>query len=231
MEQKTTPTQYEVKVQYNNSILNYAIDHSDQLTEIQKELIQFTKENIERHIMLTQAEQCSFFKLLIQVLNAKKTIDIGVFTGLSSLTAALAMGDEGRVVACDVSTEYTQHALKFWAKAGVDHKINLKIQPASKTLQELIDQGEENTYDFVFIDADKTGYDTYYELSLKLIRKGGIIAIDNVLQHGRVADPNANVEPNLVAIRALNDKILADKRVTKSLLPIADGITLITKIN
>ncbi|KAN0003697.1 hypothetical protein ACTFIZ_009863 [Dictyostelium cf. discoideum] len=228
--EKTTSTQYEVKVHYNDAILNYAIDHSDQLTEIQKQLIQFTKANVERHIMLTQAEQCSFFKLLIQILNAKKTIDIGVFTGLSSLTAALAMGDEGRVVACDVSTDYTQHALKFWAKAGVDHKINLKIQPASQTLQELIDQGEENTYDFVFIDADKTGYDTYYELSLKLIRKGGIIAIDNVLQQGGVID-QSNSDPNVVAIRALNDKILADKRVTKTMLPIADGITLVTKIN
>ncbi|KAN0035293.1 hypothetical protein ACTA71_004558 [Dictyostelium dimigraforme] len=218
----------EVKVQVTKEIFKYAVDHSSQLHSVQKELIEFTKTNIERHIMLTQADQCSFFRLLLKVLNAKKTIDIGVFTGLSSLTAALAMGDEGRVVACDVSTDYTQHALKFWAKAGVDHKINLKIQPASKTLQELIDQGEENTYDFIFIDADKTGYDTYYELSLKLIRKGGIIAIDNVLQHGCIIDQSNN-EPNVIAIRALNDKIAADQRVTISMLPVADGITLVTK--
>ncbi|EGC38052.1 hypothetical protein DICPUDRAFT_53543 [Dictyostelium purpureum] len=217
-----------IKLAITQDLVQYTIDHSNQLNEVQKELILFTRGQVERPQMLTTADQVVFFQFLIKILNAKKVIDVGVYTGLSSLSAALALPADGKVVSCDVSDEFTQHARKFWAKAGVADKINLKIQPAGDTLQELIDNGESGTFDFIFIDADKTSYDLYYELGLQLIRKGGVIAIDNVLQDGRVLDLNNN-EPNVTAIRKINEKIRDDSRVSKSMLPFADGITLVTK--
>ncbi|GAM27747.1 hypothetical protein SAMD00019534_109230, partial [Acytostelium subglobosum LB1] len=177
--------------------------------------------------MMSALDQCSLFTFLIKIINAKTAIDVGVFTGLSALTVALAMPDEGLVIACDVSTEYTDHAKRFWKQAGVDHKIDLRIKPATETLQELIDQGKEGTFDFIFIDADKTNYDSYYELSLKLIRKGGIIALDNVFFHAEVLNPT---EPNGQAIDQLNKKVVNDKRVLITMLGIADGLTLLTKL-
>ena len=174
-------------------------------------------------------EQGQFMALLIQLLGAKKTLEIGVFTGYSALVVALALPEDGRVVACDVSEEYTAIARRYWAQAGVAHKIDLRIAPALETLDQLLAAGEANTFDFAFIDADKSGYDAYYERSLALVRSGGLIAIDNVLWSGRVADP-AVTDNRTEKIRALNQKLHGDDRVSLSLVPIGDGLTLARKI-
>lgn len=179
-------------------------------------------------IMQISPEQGQFMALLVKLLSAKKTLEIGVFTGYSSLAIALSLPDDGKLIACDISEEYTNIARKYWQEAGVESKINLHIAPALDTLNKLIDNGEENTFDFVFIDADKSNYDLYYEKSLKLLRQGGIIAIDNVLWGGKVA--NLDIQDNRTKkIRALNEKIYQDSRVNISLIPIADGLTLAMK--
>lgn len=173
-------------------------------------------------------EQGVFMQMLIKMLNARKTIEIGTFTGYSALSVALAMPDDGKVIACDTSKEWTAIAQKYWREAGVGHKIELKIAPAMETLQTLLDANQAGTFDFIFIDADKENYLNYYEASLKLIRVGGIIAIDNVLWYGRVADKQ-NQAPSTVQIRQLNEHILNDSRVDLSMLPIGDGLTLAMK--
>ncbi len=178
--------------------------------------------------MQISPEQGQFMMLLIQMLGAKKAIEIGVFTGYSSLCVALALPKDGELIACDVSEEWTSMARRYWQEAGVADKINLQLAPALDTLDVLLKDGQAGTFDFVFIDADKTGYDAYYERSLQLIRRGGLIAFDNMLQSGRVIDPS-NQEENILAIRALNKKLHHDERVSLSLLPIADGLTLALK--
>lgn len=178
--------------------------------------------------MQISPEQGQFMALLVELIGAKKTLEIGVFTGYSALAVAAALPEDGKVVACDVNKEWTDMAQKYWQKAGVRHKIDLHIAPANETLDQLLAKGEEGSYDFAFIDADKTGYDAYYERCLKLLRRGGLIAIDNVLQDGRVADPAAN-DNNTQAIRALNEKLHGDARVSISLVPISDGLTLVRK--
>ena len=173
-------------------------------------------------------DQGQFMSLLIQLINAKKTLEVGVFTGYSSLCVALALPADGEVVACDVSEEWTQIARRYWREAGVAEKITLRIAPAVETLDELIAGGQAGTFDFAFIDADKGGYESYYERALKLVRAGGLIAVDNVLWSGRVADPEDR-EEDTVAIRAFNQKLHADERVSLSMVPIADGLTLALK--
>ncbi|MCD6038663.1 MAG: putative O-methyltransferase/MSMEI [Gammaproteobacteria bacterium] len=178
--------------------------------------------------MQISPEQGQFMGLLIELLGARKTLDIGVFTGYSALCVALAMPADGRVVACDINVEWTQIAHRFWEKAGVRNKIELRLAPALETLQQLLDQGEGETYDFAFIDADKANYLLYYELSLGLLRPGGLMAIDNVLFGGKVAEKQAT-DINTETIRALNEKLLHDERVSLSMLPIGDGLTLAKK--
>lgn len=178
--------------------------------------------------MQISPEQGQFMRLLIELLNAKKTLDIGVFTGYSSLSVALALPKDGKIIACDMNVEWTKIAKRFWELAGVSDKIELKLAPATETLQALIDNGESNTFDFAFIDADKANYPTYYEQSLILLRPGGLIAIDNVLWSGKVANP-AITDRDTVIIRDLNAKIHQDSRVSMSLLPIGDGLTLARK--
>ena len=176
-------------------------------------------------IMQIPPEQGQFFALLMGVLEARKTLDIGVFTGYSSLAVALALPTGGRVVACDKSAEYTAMARRYWEEAGVRDKIDLRLGPAEDTLVELVRVGEERTFDFAFIDADKTGYARYYELCLRLVRRGGLIALDNMLQKGGVLDP-ADRDEATEAIRAINRVIAKDERVLPVMLPVADGITL-----
>lgn len=173
-------------------------------------------------------EQGQFMALLVQLMGAKKTLEVGVFTGYSSLVTALALPEDGRVIACDVSEEYTAIARRYWERAGVAHKIDLRIAPALETLDQLLAAGEANSFDFAFIDADKSNYDNYYERALQLVRPGGLIAIDNVLWSGAVADP-AITDNRTEKIRALNQKLHQDDRVTLSLVPIADGLTLAHK--
>ncbi|EFA80255.1 O-methyltransferase family 3 protein [Heterostelium album PN500] len=213
------PNPLELKTDVSGTVYEYVLQYGTRLNPIQKELVESTMS----FTMLTTYDQSQFFQFLVRILNAKNTIDVGVFTGMSSLTVALALPEDGKVIACDVSTEYTQHAKQFWEKAGVSNKIDLIIQPAAQTLQKLIDDGREGTFDFMFIDADKTSYDTYYELGLKLIRKGGVIAFDNVLQHGRVInEAEIAASTDVQAIVALNKKIHTDNRVHISMIPVAD---------
>ncbi len=174
--------------------------------------------------MQISVEQGQFLQLLIELIGAKRTLEVGTFTGYSALCVALALPANGRIVACDVSEEFTNVARPFWNEAGVANKIDLRIAPATETLAVLL-ENEADTFDFAFIDADKPNYDAYYEHALQLVRPGGLIAIDNTLWSGRVADSSETDEDTL-ALRALNAKLHADERVTLSLVPIGDGLTL-----
>ncbi len=173
-------------------------------------------------------EQGQFMALLVELIGASRTLEIGTFTGYSALCVALALPADGRITACDISAEYTAVGRRYWAKAGVAGKIDLRLAPAVETLDALLAEGLAGTYDFAFIDADKTGYDAYYERSLSLLRPGGLIAVDNVLWGGDVADP-AKTDADTVAIRALNAKIQGDARVSMSLIPVGDGLLLARK--
>jgi caffeoyl-CoA O-methyltransferase len=173
-------------------------------------------------------EQGQFFQLLIRMLGARRTLEVGVFTGYSSLSVALALPPEGRIIACDVSEKFTSIARRYWADAGVAGKIDLRIGPAADTLDGLIASGQSGTFDFAFIDADKAGYPRYYEQCLALIRTGGVIALDNMLFSGRVIDESDQTE-DAVALRKINRLIHRDNRVDAVLLPFADGLTLALK--
>ncbi len=178
--------------------------------------------------MQISPEQGQFMALLIELIGARKTFEVGTFTGYSAMCVAKAMGPAGRVVALDVSEEYTAVARRHWASAGVADRIDLRLAPATQSLAAMMAAGEAGSYDFAFIDADKSGYDAYYEYALKLVRTGGLVAIDNVLWSGKVADPTDQTT-DTTALRALNSKIAADARVTHCLVPISDGLTLARK--
>lgn len=169
--------------------------------------------------------QGSFMAFLIKLSGARNALEIGTFTGYSALTVAGALPADGRLVCCDVSAEYTAVGAKAWAAAGVADRIDLRIGPAADTLDTMIADGEAGRFDFAFIDADKENYDSYYEQCLVLVRKGGLIAIDNMLWDGRVADP-AEKSESTTAIRALNLKLRDDPRIDFSLIPVGDGISL-----
>jgi caffeoyl-CoA O-methyltransferase len=177
--------------------------------------------------MQISPEQGQLMALLVRLIGARRTIEIGVFTGYSALTVALALPADGRVLACDVNAAYTAIGRPFWQRAGVAHKIDLRLQPALATLDETLAAGAAGSIDFAFIDADKTGYDAYYERCLTLLRRGGLIAIDNTLWDGAVARPADSADT--AALQALNDKLHHDERIDLSLLPIGDGLTLARK--
>ncbi len=178
-----------------------------------------------RSSMQISAEQGQFMAMLIRLLGATRTLEIGVFTGYSSLSVALALPANGHITACDVSEEYTDIARRYWREAGVEHKIDLRIAPAKETLEELLAEGEAGHLDFAFIDADKANYAHYYDRALRLIRPGGLIAVDNVLWHGDIDNP-AHSDADTLALRAFNLALLGDDRIWLSMLPIADGLTL-----
>jgi predicted O-methyltransferase YrrM len=208
-------------------LYNYLLSVSLREPEILAQLRQETAQHPMARMQIAP-EQGEFMALLVQLIGAKKTLELGVFTGYSTLVVALALPSDGKIVACDVSEEFTAIARRYWQQAGVADKIDLHIAPALETLESLLAAGEAETFDFVFIDADKGNYDTYYERSLQLVRPGGLIAIDNVLWSGRVADPQ--VQDNRTRkIRTFNQKLHQDQRITLSLIPIADGLTLALK--
>ena len=178
--------------------------------------------------MQISAEQGQFMALLVQLIGAKKTLEIGVFTGYSALAVALALPNDGKVIACDISEEYTAIAKDFWTRAGVSEKIDLRIAPALETLEKLITEGETGSFDLAFIDADKRNYENYYERALILLRPGGLILIDNVLWSGKVVDPTIT-DKQTQAIREFNQKLHQDSRISLSLIAIADGLTLALK--
>jgi predicted O-methyltransferase YrrM len=211
----------------DNQLYNYLLSVSLREPEILEKLRQETASH-PRSGMQISPEQGQFMRLLVQLIGAKKTLEVGVFTGYSSLSVALSLPTDGQIIACDVSEEFTAIARRYWQEAGVADKIDLRLAPALETLDQLLATGQAETFDFAFIDADKENYDGYYERSLQLVRPGGLIAIDNVLWSGQVAD-SLNQDESTQAIRALNEKLHHDERVTLSLVPIADGLTLAIK--
>ena len=170
-------------------------------------------------------EQGAFLALLVELIGARRCIEVGTFTGYSSTAVALALPEDGQIVCCDVSEEWTSLARTYWAEAGVSGKVDLRIAPATETLDQLVAGGQEATYDFAFVDADKAGYDAYYERLLRLVRPGGLLVFDNTLWGGDVLDTDPSDE-DTKALQALNAKLARDERITLCLLPVADGVTL-----
>ncbi|MEM7062771.1 MAG: class I SAM-dependent methyltransferase [Cyanobacteria bacterium P01_B01_bin.77] len=208
----------------HNYLLSVGVRDSEILQELRVE-----NEQHPRAVMQIAPEQGQFMGFLVQLLGVKKALEVGVFTGYSSLIVAMALPTDGQLIACDISDEYTAMARKYWEKAGVAHKVDLRIAPALETLDQLIAEGHSNSFDFAFIDADKSNYDNYYERALQLVRPGGLIAVDNVLWSGRVAAPTEQQDNRTKHIQALNEKIHGDERVSMSLIPIADGLMLAMK--
>ena len=215
----------------STGILNFTVNLRDYLWEkgvkehpVLEELRQETSHMPESNMQICP-EQGALMANLVRLMGAKTTLEIGTFTGYSALAVALALPRDGKVVACDISEEWTSLAKKKWEKAGVGNKIDLRIGSALDTVKSLLEEGMRAYFDFAFIDADKANYFSYYENCLKLVRKGGVIVIDNVFWGGAVIDPDNN-EDDTVAIRRLNDFIGKDSRVSPSMIPIGDGLTL-----
>jgi predicted O-methyltransferase YrrM len=203
-----------------------------QVTLREPEPLRRLREETEDHphaSMQTSPEQGQFLHLMARVTGARRTLEVGVFMGYSSTWVALALPAGGKVVACDRSEEYTSRARRTWREAGVEERIELRLGPALTTLDALIAEGQAGSFDFAFIDADKTNYENYYERALVLLRKGGLIAVDNVLWNGSVVDP-ANHDPDTEAIRAFNRKLHADERIMLSMATMGDGLTLACKL-
>jgi caffeoyl-CoA O-methyltransferase len=172
--------------------------------------------------------QGAIFRLLVELLDARSYVEVGTFTGYSSLAVALAMPADGRLVCCDVSEEYTNVARRYWAEAGVADRVDLRIGPGVDSLDALLAEGRANTFDLAFVDADKKSYPDYYERIVDLLRPGGVVALDNVLWGGEITDPS-KTDPDTLALRAVNERVRDDERVTEVLLPVADGMTLARK--
>lgn len=206
-------------------VTDYADEHSSPLHPVLEKLLQVTADHPKQYFVSTRSV-LRLLQTLIKATGAKRFLDIGVFTGCSALAAALALPPDGQVVGLDVCMEYIDFGKPYWKEAGVDHKIEVRIAPACESLDSLIENGE--TFDLVFIDADKEGYQEYVQKSLKMLKKNGLIAIDNVLFHGQVQDPKYN-GPMPAALRILNDNIYKDNTVFTSMLTVGDGLTLVLK--
>jgi len=208
----------------DDRLYTYLLNHSLREADILQRLRAETSQH-EMARMQISPEQGQFMAMLLRVMAVRRVIEVGVFTGYSSLCMALALPADGEIIACDINPEWTGIAQGYWREAGVASKIDLRLQPALTTLQALLDEKQQATFDFAFIDADKVNYLQYYELCLELIRPGGVIAIDNVLWSGDVADASKDDE-DTCAIRQLNQRVYRDERVEISLLPVGDGLTL-----
>jgi len=214
-------------IQITDEIYEYLLQHSIPKNAHLDALREETA-SLEWARMQISPEQGRLMTFLAEMNATKKAIEVGVFTGYSSICVAQAMPDDGRLVACDVSDQWTSIARKYWKLMEVEHKIDLRLAPALETLQGLLDNGEAESFDFSFIDADKENYCRYYELCLQLLRPGGLMLLDNVLWSGRVADPNEK-DVDTEGIRAVNRKAYNDPRVSLCMLPVGDGLTLIRK--
>ena len=214
--------------QLQTLLYDYLLSVSLREPEILAQLRQETAQHPDGDMQIAP-DQGQFMALLIKLMGAKKVLEIGTFTGYSALCMALALPPDGTITACDVSEEYTAIARRYWQAAGVADKITLHLAPAIDTLDTLLANGQADTFDFTFIDADKVNYRHYYEKSLALLRPGGLIAIDNVLWGGDVADPDITDDPDTIALRNLNQTLHQDERIDLSMLAIADGLTLALK--
>ena len=205
----------------------YLLDVSLREPDVLRRLREETA-TLEMSAMQIAPEQGQFMALLAQLIGARRALEVGVFTGYSTLAVARALPPDGLVVACDVSEEWTSIGRRYWKEAGVHDRIDLRLAPAAETLADLLARGGEATFDFAFIDADKSSYDSYLEHLLLLVRPGGLILVDNVLWGGKVIDPDVD-DADTKAIRALNEKLRDDERVDISLVPIGDGLTLLRR--
>lgn len=216
----------------HTEITDQMADYIRRVTLREPEPLRRLREETEDHplaSMQTSPEQGQFLHLMARILGARRTLEIGVFMGYSSTWVALALPPGGKIVACDRSEEFTSRARLTWREAGVEDRIDLRLGPALDTLDAMIAGGQSGTFDFAFIDADKSNYANYYERALVLLRKGGLIAIDNVLWHGAVVDPNDH-EVDTEAVRAFNCKLHADERIMLSMATMGDGLTLACKL-
>lgn len=204
----------------NAYLEQFGVREPDVLRRLREETAQMPESQMQIAV-----EEGALLALLVQLIGARRIVEVGTFTGYSSTAMALALPPGGQIVCCDVSKEYTDVALRAWAEAGVADRVELRLAPATETLDALLAAGGAGNFDMAFIDADKDNYAVYYERSLRLVRPGGLIAIDNVLWSGRVAN-TANQEDSTLAIRALNAAIAVDPRVDLAMVPIADGVTL-----
>ncbi len=205
----------------------YLLDNSLRDDDLLRALREETAQD-EMARMQIAPEQGQLMALLVKLTQAKHIIEIGTFTGYSSICMARALPEDGEIICCDMSESWTAIAKKYWHQAKLEHKIKLHLAPAQETLEDLLQQGREGQFQIVFLDADKSNYDTYYELGLKLLACNGLMIIDNVLWSGRVADPSVN-DKDTQALRKLNQKLLGDERIDLSMIPMADGITLARK--
>lgn len=214
-------------INLSDSLYEYVLSITLREPDVARELREETaREPMAR--MQIAPDQGQFMALIVRLMRARRALEVGVFTGYSALCVALALPEDGQLVACDVNRDWTEIGKRYWEKAGVTHKIELKISPATKTLDELLKRGASSTFDFAFIDADKENYVAYYERALQLLRAGGLIAIDNTLWSGKVADAKEN-DSETNAIRDFNQHLQRDSRVDLSLVPIGDGLTLAMK--
>lgn len=207
----------------SNYIRRVSVRESDTMRRLREETMALPNAN-----MLTSPEQSQLLALLARIAGARRCLEVGVFTGYTTLAIARELPPDGRIIACDVNEQYTSIARRYWQEAGVADKIDLRLAPALETLDRLIDEGVEGTFDFAYIDADKTNYLNYYERVLKLLRPGGVVAADNVLWEGKVTDPSEN-GADLRALRQYNETLLKDDRVSISLVAIRDGLMLACK--
>ena len=214
-------------INLTDNLYQYLLDASLREPESLKSLREETAKLPSANMQIAP-EQGQFMALLVQLMGAKKTIEVGVYTGYSALAVAMALPYDGQILACDISEEYTAVARRYWQQAKVANKIDLHLAPATETLEQRIDEGEDSTFDFAFIDADKGNYTKYFDLCFELLRPGGLIAIDNVLWNGAVIDQQ-NQDADTCAIRTFNQQLLSDDRVDISMVPIADGLTLARK--
>lgn len=212
----------------SNALYAYLVEHSVREPEILRRLRAETAEDSMSKMQIG-AEQGQFMQLLVRLMGAKNCLEVGVFTGYSSLAVALVLPADGRIVACDISEKWTAVARKYWLEAGVAAKIDLRIGAALSTLDELLAAGNAGSFDFAFIDADKINYLAYYERALTLVRTGGLIAVDNTLWGGQVID-NKSTNEDTQAIRQFNERLRTDLRIHLSLLPVGDGVTLALKL-
>lgn len=214
-------------LQLDDNLYRYLLNVGGRETELLKRLREETARDPMSRMQIAP-EQGAFMSLLVNIMGARKCLEVGTFTGYSSICMASAMPADGQLYCCDVDANWTSIAQRYWREAGLETRIQLTLAPAAETLQTLLDAGHARTFDLIFLDADKTNYDTYYELALKLLRSGGLLLVDNVLWSGRVLG-HLVADADTRAIQALNLKIQQDQRVDMAMLPLADGLTLARK--